>query len=83
MCLGVSETEIEIARRRLATRWKSELDRLERKKIFSQGEPERATAVAYLLLQTGLAPDRITRSMIRYTLGPRLDTLLYGEFVEK
>ena len=75
----VRDTEITAARRMLLTRWKRELDRLERKKTFSRGEPERAIAVAYVLLMTGLTPDLLTRAIMRYTLGPRVDLMLYGE----
>ena len=71
--------EIATARATLLSRWRRELDVLERKCTFRRGEPERATAVAYVMLATGLPPDRLTRAITRYTLGPRLDALLYGE----
>lgn len=78
-CARIGDDELAAARRNLASRWKRELDRLEKKKTFGRGEPERVTAVSYALLVTGLDPDCLTRAITRYTLGPRLDTLLYGE----
>ena len=76
----IRESDTATARRRLSTRWKRDLDRLERKKKFSAGEPERAIAVAYVVLMTGVPPDQLSRAITRYTLGPRVDMLLYGEF---
>lgn len=76
---AVNADEIACARRTLLDRWRSELIDLERREAFARGEPERAIAVSYVLLETRVSPDRITRAIQRDSLGPGLVALLYGE----
>ena len=62
--------EAKRAREILATRWQAQLERLRRKKKFERGEPERATAVAYVMLQSGFSPDRLTANDRTTCAGP-------------
>jgi hypothetical protein len=75
---GLAREEYEEIRRGLLRRWLEILERVERTgKLRSDGF-ERRIAGSYILLQSGLAPDRISQAAARNLLGKRLEALLFG-----
>jgi Dna[CI] antecedent, DciA len=72
----VDRSEFEAARRSLLQRWWGVLERARR-----AGKPllprERQVASSYVLLQSGLEPDRITAAVVRNLLGDELEAQLY------
>jgi len=75
---GFEFEEYERARRQLLQRWWSTLQRARRLGRLSGSGIERQIASSYVLLQSGLAPDRITSAVVRNLLGEELETLLWG-----
>jgi hypothetical protein len=74
---GLTEERYESVRRALLQRWWTLLERARR-----AGRPlsrrERQIASSYVLLQSGLAPDRITPAVVRNLLGAELESQLSG-----
>jgi Dna[CI] antecedent, DciA len=75
---GLERGDYERARRQLLQRWWTTLQRVRYAKRRTSGGSERATASSYILLQSGLAPDRITPAVVRNLLGEELEALLWG-----
>ncbi|MBC5810179.1 MAG: hypothetical protein GIW95_04880 [Candidatus Eremiobacteraeota bacterium] len=72
---GVTRSDIEIARKALLIRWWVVLDRA-RRSTRPLGVRERQVASSYVLLQSGLPPDRITPEIVRNLLGDDLEARL-------
>jgi hypothetical protein len=77
-CGGLDERECEEIRRDLLRRWWEVLARAERTGRLRADGFERRIASSYLLLQSGLAPDQVSRAAMRNLLGDRLEALLFG-----
>jgi hypothetical protein len=75
--------EFERARRHLLQRWWLLLERAKRAGKLSTSGLERHVASSYVLLQSRLAPDRITPAVVRNLLGPELDALLWPAAPDK
>jgi hypothetical protein len=75
---GLTQAEFERARRQLLQRWWTTLQRAKRAKRLSPNASERPMASSYVLLQSGLPPDRITPAVVRNLLGEELEALLWG-----
>ncbi len=74
---GLGRTEVERARRGLLARWWVVLERA-RRSPRKPGERERQIASSYVLLHSGLAPERITPEVVRNLLGDDLESRLFG-----
>jgi len=74
--------EIELARRALLQRWWLVLERA-RRAGRALTRRERSIASSYLLLQSGLAPDRMTPAIVRNLLGDELEAQLSGAAASK
>jgi len=75
--------EFERSRRHLLQRWWLVLERAKRAGKLSSSGLERHVASSYVLLQSRLAPDRITPAVVRNLLGPELDALLWPAAPDK
>ncbi len=75
---GLTRAAFEMQKRRLLSRWRSELDRVARDGRLSRGGRERAIASSYVLLKTGIPPERIAPATIRNELGDTVYDLIYG-----
>jgi hypothetical protein len=75
---GLDERECEAIRRDLLRRWWEVLARAERTGRLRSDGFERRIASSYLLLQSGLPPDQVSRAAMRNLLGDRLEALLFG-----
>jgi hypothetical protein len=75
---GLDARECEEVRRDLLRRWWEVLARAERTGRLRPDGFERRIASSYLLLQSGLAPDQVSRAAMRNLLGDRLEALLFG-----
>jgi hypothetical protein len=75
---GLERSDYERARRQLLQRWWTALLRARYAKRLTAGRSERAIASSYVLLQSGLPPDRITPAVVRNLLGEELEALLWG-----
>jgi hypothetical protein len=74
---GAGRDEIEDVRRNLLQRWWATLERTRRlRRILSRRE--RQIASSYVLLQSGLAPERVTPAVVRNLLGEELEAQLSG-----
>jgi hypothetical protein len=74
--------EIEAARRALLQRWWLVLERA-RRTGRDLTRRERSIASSYVLLQSGLAPDRITPAVVRNVLGDEMEAQLSGAAASK
>jgi hypothetical protein len=72
---GLGHDDVRAVRRRLLARWRTALARVERTKRV--GEYERHIAQSYVVLQSGVAPDRIAPETIRNLFGDELAGLLF------
>ncbi len=72
---GLGTDDVRAVRRRLLSRWRTAIARVERAKRV--GEYERHIAQSYVVLQSGVAPDRIAPETIRNLLGAELAALLF------
>jgi hypothetical protein len=72
-------TEYEDARRRLLARWSLVLKRALVAGSARAGALERSIASSYVLLQSRLAPDRITPAVVANSLGAEVARVLFGE----
>jgi len=70
-------TEFEQARKALLARWWLVLERARVAGRVSPSRLERHVGSSYVLLQSRLAPDRITPAVVRNLLGTELETLLW------
>ena len=75
---GLRRSEFEAARRHLLARWWAMLERARRSRRLSATRLEHQIASSYVLLQSGIAPDRISPAVVRNVLGDELEELLYG-----
>jgi hypothetical protein len=75
---GLERFEYEEGRRQLLQRWWAILQRALRNGRLSPNGHERQVASSYVLLQSGLPPDRVTGAVVRNLLGEDLDKLLWG-----
>ena len=80
---ALSAAEFERARRNLLQRWWQILERAKRAQKISPSGLERHVASSYVLLQSRLAPDRITPAIVRNLLGPELEALLWPAAADK
>ncbi len=80
---GVGAAEFERARRNLLQRWWLVLERSKRAGKISSSGLERHVASSYVLLQSRLAPGRITPAIVRNLLGPELEALLWPAAPDK
>ncbi len=76
------QDEYEAIRRRLLQRWWDRLRRVHLSGTLSRDGAERLIASSYVLLKSGLAPERLTPAIVRNVLGDDLHELLY-ETVER
>jgi hypothetical protein len=74
----IAPEEYEAIRRRLLTRWWERLVRAARTRQMSHDGSERSVASSYVLLKSGLAPERINAAVLRNVLGDELHDLVYG-----
>jgi hypothetical protein len=75
---GLSRDEYELIRRRLLKRWWDMLQRALRSERLSRDGRERLIAGSYVLLKTGIDPERIAPQTVRNELGESLHDLIYG-----
>lgn len=75
---GLSELEYRAIRRRLLSRWRQALNLALKRGVLSRDGRERRIASSYLVLKSGLHPDRIAEATIRAEFGDDLYTLLYA-----
>jgi hypothetical protein len=73
---GVERDEYDRLRRALLARWWETLVVAERSKRATPHE--RRIASSYVLLQSGLDPERITPAVVRNLLGTQLAALLFS-----
>ncbi|MBV8245341.1 MAG: DUF721 domain-containing protein [Candidatus Eremiobacteraeota bacterium] len=75
---GLSAEEYRHLRTRILQRWWELLDRARRAARLSGGGRERLVASSYVLLKSGLDPERVTPAIVRNVLGDELHGLIYG-----
>lgn len=75
---GLSQAEYDSIRRRVLARWWETLGRAARAGKLARGERERLIASSYVILKSGLDPERITPAVVRNLLGDELHGLIYG-----
>ena len=75
---GLTHDEYEGIRHRLLTRWWDRLSRARFAGKLSRDRSERLIASSYVLLKSGLAPERIGPATVRNVLGDELHDLIYG-----
>jgi Dna[CI] antecedent, DciA len=71
------QDEYESIRRRLLQRWWDRLRRVHLSGTLSRDGSERLIASSYVLLKSGLAPERLTPAIVRNVLGDEIHELLY------
>lgn len=72
---GLGADDVRAVRRRLLSRWRTAIARVGRAQHV--GAYERRIAQSYVVLQSGVTPDRIAPETIRNLLGPELAALLF------
>lgn len=75
---GLSSDVYESIRERLLRRWWDRLSRARMNGTVSRDGSERLIASSYVLLKTGLAPERIATATVRNVLTDELYELIYG-----
>ncbi|HEY8296405.1 MAG TPA: DUF721 domain-containing protein [Candidatus Baltobacteraceae bacterium] len=75
---GLQLSEYESIRRRLLQRWWDVLVRLVKSGRRAMTHRERMIASSYVLLKSGLDPERIAPAVVRDLLGDELHDILYG-----
>jgi predicted nucleic acid-binding Zn ribbon protein len=75
---GLTTPEYERARRQLLQRWWQILERARRKGALSRSRMERPIASSYILLHSGIAPERVTPAVVKNVLGEELAALVWG-----
>jgi hypothetical protein len=73
----LSQDEYESIRRRLLARWWEMLSRANATKRLSRDHRERLIASSYVILKSGLPPERLVPATVRNVLGGELHDLLY------
>ncbi len=73
----LSQDEYETIRRRLLARWWELLSRANAAKRLSRDRRERLIASSYVILKSGLPPERLVPATVRNVLGDELHDLLY------
>ncbi len=74
----LSPAEYEAIRRRVLARWWQTLSRARFSGKLSQDRRERLVASSFVILKSGLAPERIGPATVRNVLGDELHDLIYG-----
>lgn len=74
----LSPAEYEAIRRRVLARWWETLSRARFTGKLSQDRRERLVASSFVILKSGLAPERIGPATVRNVLGDELHDLIYG-----
>jgi hypothetical protein len=81
---GLLLEEYEAIRRRVLARWWEMLSRARGSKKISREGRERLVASSFVILKSGLAPERIGPATVRNVLGDELHDLIYGtEYTSK
>lgn len=75
---GLSTEEYERIRERLLRRWWDRLSRARFSGTVSRDGSERLIASSYVLLKTGVAPERINPATVRNVLTDEIFELIYG-----
>lgn len=75
---GVSLREYEWIRRRLLGKWWEALGRVRRSQRKTMTQRERLMASSYVLLKSGIDPERIAPPIVRELLGDEIHDILYG-----
>jgi len=75
---GLTQHEYEAIRRKLLATWWETLQRIRREKRRRLSTRERLIASSYVLLKSGLDPERIAPAVVRDLLGDELHHLIYG-----
>lgn len=75
---GLTQNEYESIRRRLLNSWWETLARIRREGRRRLSTRERSVASSYVLLKSGVDPERIAPAVVRNLLGDELHELLYG-----
>ncbi|MDQ2865550.1 MAG: DUF721 domain-containing protein [Candidatus Eremiobacteraeota bacterium] len=73
-----SPQEYETIRRALLARWWETLARARARRALSADGHERLTASSFVILKSGLSPERIGPATVRNALGDELHQLIYG-----
>jgi len=75
---GLTQHEYESIRRKLLATWWESLQRIRREGRRRLSTRERLIASSYVLLKSGLDPERIAPAVVRDLLGDELHHLIYG-----
>ncbi|MDQ6822957.1 MAG: DUF721 domain-containing protein [Candidatus Eremiobacteraeota bacterium] len=75
---GLTTAEYESIRTRLLSRWWDALSRVRRSGRGTMTPRERLIASSYVLLKSGLDPERIAPAVVRDLLGEELHDIIYG-----
>jgi hypothetical protein len=75
---GLTPQEYETIRLRLLRRWRDTLERVRRSGGAQLTARDRMIASSYVLLKSGLDPERIAPAVVRDLLGDDLHDMLYG-----
>jgi len=75
---GLTRDQYESVRSQLLARWWETLSRALAEKRLSSDGRERLIASSYVLLRSGLAPERIAPATVRNILSDELHDLIYG-----
>ncbi len=74
---GLGRNEYEAIRARLLARWWETLVRAARAKRLSRDRRERLVASSYVIVKSGIEPERIAPETMRSVLGDEIFTVLY------
>jgi len=75
---GLTSAEYEGVRARLLSRWWDALSRVRRSGRRTMTPRERLIASSYVLLKSGVDPERIAPAVVRDLLGDELHDIIYG-----
>lgn len=75
---SLSEREYESIRHRVLARWWEMLNRASRAQRLAPTARERLIASSYVVLKSGLDPERISPAVVRNLLGDELHDVIYG-----
>jgi len=75
---GLTERDYRVVRLKVLRRWWETLTRAERAGRLSPNGRERLIASSYVILKSGLDPERIVPAVVRNLLGDALHDLIYG-----
>lgn len=75
---GLLPAEYEWIRRRLLGKWWEALSRVRRSKRTVMTQRERLIASSYVLLKSGIDPERVGPPIVRELLGDEMHDLIYG-----